>query len=105
MTTLTTALTNASFEELVHHAAIPCVSIFIPIDRRHPDDRRAHLALKSLIADARAQLKASGVDDIDALLEPTEAVLERPVIAEHSGGLAMFLSPGFVAELMLDVPV
>jgi hypothetical protein len=105
LTTPATTLTNASFEELVHHNANPCVSIFIPIDRRHPDDRRAHLALKSLIADARAQLKASGIDHIDDLLGPTEAVLERPVIAEHSGGVALFLSPGFAAELTLDVPV
>lgn len=102
MTTLTTA---ASFDALARHTASPCVSIILPIDQRHPDDHRVHLELKSLIAAARAQLKAMDTADIDDLLEPTEAVLQRTVIAEHSGGLALYLAPGFAAEFDIDVSV
>ena len=100
-----TTLTTTSFDALARHSATPCVSIILPIDRRHPDDRRAHLELKSLIASARAQLKAMDTPDIDDLLEPTEMVLQRTVIAEHSGGLAMFFAPGFAAEFAIDAPV
>ena len=100
-----TTLTAASFDALARHTAMPCVSIILPIDRRHPDDRRAHLELKSLIASARAQLKVMDTPCIDDLLEPTETVLQRTVIAEHSGGLALFLAPGFVAEFTIDESV
>ncbi len=100
-----TTLTTASLDALVRYTATPCVSIILPIDRRHPDDRRVHLELKSLIASVREQLKAIDTTGIDDLLEPTETVLQRTVIAEHSGGLAMFLAPGFAAEFAIDVSV
>ena len=83
----------------------PCVSIILPIDRRHPDDHRAHLELKSVIASARSQLEAIGARDIDDLLEPAESVVERAVIAEYSGGLGLFFAPGFSAEFAIDGPV
>ena len=100
-----TRLTTRSFDALARHIATPCVSIILPIDRRHPDDRRAHLELKSLIASARAQLEAIGARDIDDLLEPADAVVQRAVIAEHSGGLGLFFAPGFSAEFAIDGPV
>lgn len=98
-----TTLTTASFNALARHNATPSVSIILPIDRRHPDDRRVHLELKSLLASARAQLKAMDTPGIDDLLEPTETVLLRTVIAEHSGSLALFFAPGFAAEFAIDV--
>ena len=100
-----TTLTTTSFDALARYTGTPCVSIILPIDRRHPDDRRVHLELKSLIALAREQLKAIGTSGIDDLLEPTETVLERTVIAEHSGGLALFFAPDFAAEFAIDVSV
>lgn len=103
--TTSTRLTTASFDSLVRHEARPCVSLILPIDRQHPDEHRSHLHLKSLIATARAQLEESSVARIDDLLRPTEQVLQRKVIAEHSGGLALFLSRGFVAEFEIDAPV
>ena len=98
-----TTLTTASFDALARHNATPSVSIILPIDRRHPDDRSVHLELKSLLASARAQLKAMDTPGIDDLLEPTETVLLRTVIAEHSGSLALFFAPGFAAEYAIDV--
>ena len=100
-----TTLTTKSLDTLARYTATPCVSIILPIDRRHPDDRKVHLELKSLIALVREQLKAIDTSDIDDLLEPTETVLQRTVIAEHSGGLAMFLAPGFAAEFAIDASV
>ena len=100
-----TALAAASFDALARHTATPCVSIILPIDRHHADDRRVHLELKSLLASARAQLTAMDAPGIDDLLEPFETVLQRTVIAEHSGGLALFVAPGFAAEFAVDVPV
>ncbi|MGZ4725995.1 MAG: HAD-IC family P-type ATPase, partial [Ilumatobacteraceae bacterium] len=98
-------VTSAAIDSLVHHIDSPSVSLILPLDRRHPDDRGAHLQLKRLIAVARAQLQSASTPDVDALLEPAEALLRRKVIAEHSGGLALFLSPGLAAELYLDTPV
>ncbi len=74
---MTTLITAASFDALARHTASPCVLIILPIDQGHPDDHRVHLELKSLIASARAQLKAMDTADIDDLLEPTEAVLQH----------------------------
>lgn len=94
-----------SFDELVRHRATPCVSIILPVDRRHPDERSAHLLLKQLVADARSHLVAAGVGDIDTLLAPTDEVVQRSLIAEHSGGLGLFLAPGFAREHAIDTPV
>jgi hypothetical protein len=107
MTTLTnpTSPTASSFDALVRHTGTPCVSIILPIDRRHPDDHRTHLELKSLVATARAQLQAMGAPGIDDLLQPADDVLQRTIIAERSGGLALFLAPGFAAEVIVDAPV
>jgi hypothetical protein len=100
-----TTLTTSSVDALARHQASPCVSIILPIDRAHPDDRRDHLVLKSLVATVRAQLETTDTAGIDELLRPTAAVLQRTVLSERSGGLALFLAPGFAQELAVDVPV
>jgi hypothetical protein len=94
-----------TFDVLVRHRADPCVSLVVPVDRRHPDERASHLLLKQLVADARTRLTAAGVSGIDEILGPTDEVLQRPLLAEHSGGLGLFLSRGYAAEYPIDTAV
>ncbi|MEX1106950.1 MAG: hypothetical protein WEB78_12190 [Ilumatobacteraceae bacterium] len=98
-------VTIAAIDKLTRHRAHHCVSIVVPVDRGHPNNRASHLEFKRLVALVRDQLKATGAIGIDQLLEPAEAILKRPVLTEHSGGLALFLAPGFTAEYTLDEPV
>ncbi len=100
-----TTLTTPTFDTLARYSGTPSVTIILPIDRRHPNDRSEHMGLKRLVASVRAQLQATDTPDIDELLEPTDAVLQRTVIAEHTGGLGLFLAPGFAAEFAIDAPV
>jgi Bacterial archaeo-eukaryotic release factor family 3 len=99
------AFDTTSFDVLARHTDGTCVSIYLPVDRSHPHDRETRLELKGLIGSAREQLQATGTADIDHLLSPAEALLDRPVVAEHSGGVALFLAPGFVAEHVIETPV
>lgn len=98
-------VTKDLVETLSSWSTAPCVSIIVPIDLRHPDERRSHTMLKGLLASARAQLVALGASRIDDLLVPVDVVLQRSVVGEHSGSLALFLAPGFNAEVALDVPL
>lgn len=93
-------ITLARLTELARHTGSPSVSIMMPIDRRHPDDRLDHGVLDRLVDRARAALDPwrAGVD-IDALIAPMRAALERRVVAEHGESVVFFTSPGFAAEL------
>jgi chaperonin GroEL (HSP60 family) len=48
------------------------------------------------------RLEAIGARGIDDLLEPAETVVQHAVIAEHSGGLGLFIAPGFSAEFAIE---
>jgi hypothetical protein len=93
-------ITLARLTELARHSAAPSVSVLMPIDRRHPDDRLDHGVLDRLIDQARAGLDAwrSSID-VGALLAPLTDALARRVVAEHGESVAFFVSPGFSAEM------
>ena len=98
-------LDGSALDTLADHVGGPCVSILLPVDRRHPDDRHDHLQLKNLVASARSHLARLGTPHIDELLAGVEAVSSRPVLAERSGGLALFAAPGWFCEYRTDEQV
>lgn len=84
--------------ELARRNGSPAVSIQVPIDRSHPDDRVEHDTLDRLLDAARRRLRAQRVD-ADALLAPVLEAFERRVISEHGSGVAFFVGGGTSAEI------
>ena len=98
-------LSHKTFDELVRYDGGPCISIHCPFDARHRNDRRDHLLLKTLIASTRPRLEPRRRPEIDELLAPAEAVLERSSIGRHSGSICVFSAPGFARVVAVDVVV
>jgi hypothetical protein len=99
-------ITLARLTELARHSASPSVSVLMPIDRRHPDDRLDHGVLDRLVDQARAGLDGWMASvDIAALLAPLTDALTRRVVSEHGESVAFFVSPGFTAEMELGTRV
>lgn len=95
-------LTLARLTELARRSGSPCVSVLMPIDRRHPDDRLDHGVLDRLVDQACAGLRTWGADG-EELLTPMRVALDRRVIAEHAGAVAFYACPGFSAEMEVGV--
>ena len=75
-----------------------CVSVFMPTHRRGRGTEQDPLRLKNLLAQADAELRASGLraPDAAATLEPGRELLSDKTFWQHQqDGLALFLSPGW----------
>lgn len=96
-------ITLARLEELARRTESPAISIHLPIDRRHPDDRLEHDTLDRLLDEAQRLLHAWDPHSqhvvIPELLAPALEAQERRVICEHGAGVAFFLAPGSAAEI------
>lgn len=83
----------------------PCVSIYLPLDPKHPNIDAYRLTLKDLVRDARQQLEGTTMrrPAIDDLLEPAEALLVADRWPLGSRGYGLFSAPGHAIQLQLDV--
>ena len=100
-------LTRASLAEVAFFKGRPCLSLYQPTHRRHPDNqqdpiRYRHL-LKALEASLRQQLATSAVK---ALIEPFEALAQDHDFWNHTlDGLAVLGAPGLFRVFILQRPV
>ncbi len=76
--------------------ADPCISIYMPAHRRHPETREDPIRFKNLLRLAEDRLRGTGREsDAGGLLEPGHALLEDNGFWQHqSDGLAVFAAPG-----------
>lgn len=88
----------ARLVELARRDESPAISIHLPIDRRHPDNRLEHDTLDRLLDRAR-HLLHDPHGDPERLLAPAREAIERRVLCEHGDGLAFFLGPTSSAEI------
>ena len=92
--------------ELATWTAGPCVSLYLPLDPKHPSIEADRLALKDLVRDARHQLETTTTmrrPAIDGLLEPAESLLVADRWPLGSRGYGLFSAPGCAIQLELDV--
>lgn len=86
----------------------PCVSIYLPLDPKHPDIEADRLALKDLVGDSRRQLENTTTlrrPAIDELLAPSEALLAADRWPLGSRGYGLFSAMGRSTQVHLDVDV
>jgi hypothetical protein len=100
-------LTPASLAELASFQGQPCLSLYQPTHRSHPENQQdplrfSHL-LKALEASLRLQHPADTVKDLTA---PFEALaLDRDFWNHTLDGLAVLSTPGLFRIFLLQVPV
>lgn len=83
-------------KELFQIDATPAVSIYMETHRRGPDVAAQPLRLRAAIDEAREILTVDGVDGVDAVLGPLEALIgDRDFWRHQADGLALFASRDF----------
>nr|MBA3846272.1 hypothetical protein [Planctomycetota bacterium] len=97
-------LTHDALAELVAAQTPPCVSLFQPTHRMHPDNRQDPIRFRNLVDQARASLaQVSATTDAGALLAPLDALAGDGDFWNHaSAGLAVLAAPGVVGIFRLE---
>jgi hypothetical protein len=84
----------------------PCVSIYLPTDRRHPGWKQDPVRYRSLLAESRRLLESRYQSrNVDEFLEPLEALLQGRHWEFSMDGLAVFHSKRVFAGYRLPMPV
>ena len=85
----------------------PCLSLYQPTHRQHPDNAQDPLRFRSLVKQLAASLREKYPKrDISALLQPFEALADDRDFWNHTGdGLAVLGAPDFFRAYRLQRPV
>jgi hypothetical protein len=94
-------------QELLQPQASPCLSVYLPTHRRHPENQQDPIRYKNLVKQLEASLLANHPDaDADALLAPFIALGANPDFWNHTwDGLAVLGSAGSFRTIKLQRPV
>ena len=100
-------LTQASIAEIASFRGRPCLSLYQPTHRCHPDNQqdpiRFHHLVKALETSLRQQ---HAVDAVKALVEPFEALARDRYFWNHTlDGLAVLGAPGLFRVFLMQRPV
>jgi len=100
-------LTPASLAELVSFAGGPCLSLYQPTHRRHPDNQQDPIRFRHLVkALETSLLQQHGTEAVRDLLAPFEALAQDLGFWNHTqDGLAVLGAPGLLRVFSLQRPV
>jgi hypothetical protein len=85
----------------------PCVSLYLPTERRGPDTQQGPIRLKNLLGQVEAELAALGqrTPAIQQLLAPAQALVNNNLFWQsQSDGLALLLAPDMMESYRLPLP-
>ena len=104
---MTTKLTPELIKELLAETAEPCISLFMPTHRSHPENIQDTIRFKNLLKKVKESLSQKFTNgEIYELLEPIEALGENKDFWNHTTeGLAVLRSPERFVVIHLPVPV
>ena len=85
----------------------PCLSLYQPTHRQHPDNTQDPIRFRNLVKQLEESLrKKHASQDIPALLQPFAALAEDRAFWNHTtDGLAVLAAPGFFRVYTLQRPV
>jgi hypothetical protein len=99
--------TETLIRELLAFDKAPCLSLYMPTHRSHPDNLQDVTRYKSLVKQLEASLSLKySTREQRELLEPFEALSKDSEFWNHtSDGLAVFSAPDYWETVYLQVPV
>jgi len=100
-------LSRASLAEMASFKGRPCLSLYQPTHRRHPDNRQDPIRFRHLVKALESSLRQQHASDaVKALIEPFEAIAQDHDFWNHTqGGLAVLGAPGLFRVFLLQQPV
>jgi len=97
-----------SLRDLLTPSGTPCLSIYQPTHRRHPENRQDPIRFRNIVRDLGRSLEARyPAREVSALVEPLQRLADDPDFWNHTlDGLAAFVAPGLcqVRRLQHTVP-
>jgi hypothetical protein len=102
-----TVLTNEVPVELLSPHEPPCLSLYQPTHRRHPENQQDPIRFRNLVREMDASLRRKyPAAEARRLLEPFEALAEDAAFWNHTlDGLAVLGGPGLFRVIRLQRPV
>ncbi len=100
-------LTQASLAELASLQGGPCLSLYQPTHRRHPDNQQDPIRFRHLLKALETSLRQQhAADGVKALVEPFEALAQDHDFWTHTqDGLAVLGAPGLFRVFLLQRPL
>lgn len=100
-------LTPASLAGIASHQGRPCLSLYQPTHRRHPDKRQDPIRFRHLVKALETSLRQQpAFDAAGSLLAPFEALAQDHDFWNHTqAGLAVLGAPGLFRMFVLQQPV
>lgn len=100
-------LTPKELAKIVAHQGRPCLSIYQPTHRSHPDNQQDPIRFRQLVKALESSLKHQhATANVKALLEPFEALAEDHDFWLHTqGGLAVLGAKDLFRVFLLQQPV
>lgn len=97
-------MTHANLDEITSHQARPCLSLYQPAHRRHPDNQQDPIRFRHLVGALEASLRQQHpADAVKAQLEPFEALAQDHDFWNHAlDGLAVLGAPGLFRVFLLQ---
>ena len=101
------ALSHASLAEMASFTGRPCLSLYQPTHRHHPDNQQDPIRFRHLVKTLETSLRQQhDTDAIKALIAPFEALAQDHDFWNHTqDGLAVLGAPGMVRVFLLQRPV
>jgi hypothetical protein len=105
--TRTDRLDQNALSELLSSEARPCLSVYMPTHRRHPENQQDPIRFRQLLKELTASLRHAMPDEAaKPLLEPFEALAEDRGFWNHTqDGLAVLGAPGLFRVFVLQRPL
>jgi len=100
-------LTQTSLAELAAFKGRPCLSLYQPTNRRHPENQQDPIRFGHLVKALETSLPQHlGADAVKALLKPFNALAEKRDFWNHTlDGLAVLSAAGLFRVFLLQQPV
>ncbi|MGE0310560.1 MAG: hypothetical protein AB7P21_02910 [Lautropia sp.] len=96
------SLDTTSLRALMQRADGPCISLYMPTHRRHPENQQDPIRFRNLLKEARRALDATA-EDAGSLSAPLARLANDEGFWRHTlGGLAVLLSPGVFRVVLLQ---
>jgi hypothetical protein len=97
-------LSPASLAELASFQGRPCLSLYQPTHRRHPDNQQDPIRFRHLVETLETSLRQRHAGDVvEALLEPFEALAQDHDFWNHTlDGLVVLGAPGLFRVFLLQ---
>ena len=100
-------LTQAGIAELASFDGRPCLSLYQPTHRRHPENQQDPIRFRHLVKALETSLRQQhAADAVKALIEPFEALAQDHDFWNHTqDGLAVLAASGLFRVFLLQRPV